>query len=289
MRGVAAVGALMILAVVVWGWPAAVSVGAQTVSASEDLPIVDTHIHYNRDVWGLYSVDDALALLDHAGVRTAFVSSTPDDGTLMLYARAPDRIVPILRPYRTPADQFNWTHDASILAYVAERLNADAGSTYRGLGEFHLLSGQVGNDAAVGLITMAANRGLVLHAHADAGALEELLRVRADVSVIWAHAGMSAQPATVRRIFETYPNVWVELALRTDVAPGGRLDPDWAALFEADPDRFTIGTDTWSPSQWTRVPAAMADVRGWLRQLRPDLATAIASGNAARLLGLSGR
>jgi hypothetical protein len=286
---VGTVGALVVLVGAAWWWPLTVAAGAQGVSAPEDLPIVDTHIHYNRDAWGLYSVDEALALLDQAGVRTAFVSSTPDDGTLMLYARAPDRIVPILRPYRTPADQFNWTHDASILAYVAERLNADTGIPYRGLGEFHLLSGQVGNEAALGMIAMAANRGLVLHAHADAGALEELLRVRPDVSVLWAHAGMSARPSTARRILEAHPNVWVELALRTDVAPGGRLDPDWAALFEAYPDRFMIGTDTWIPSQWTRLPAAMADVRGWLRQLRPDLATAIASGNAARLLGLSGR
>ena len=98
---------------------------------------------------------------------------------------------------------------------------------------------------------------------------------------------MTAQPATVRRIVDAYPNVWVELALRTDVAPGGHLDPDWAALFAAHPDRFMIGTDTWIPSQWTHLPALMADVRVWLRQLPPELAAAIAYGNADRLLGAS--
>ena len=56
------------------------------------------------------------------------------------------------------------------------------------------------------------------------------------------------------------------------------------ALFERYPDRFMIGTDTWVPSQWTRLPALMADVRTWLRQLPPDLAAAIASGNAERVL-----
>ena len=89
-------GWLSVLVVLAVAWAPARPVSAQ--SAADDLPIFDAHIHYNRDAWGLYSVDDALALLDQAGVRKAFVSSTPDDGTLMLYARAPDRIVPSLRP-----------------------------------------------------------------------------------------------------------------------------------------------------------------------------------------------
>ena len=46
-------------------------------AGSEDLPIFDAHIHYNRDVWSLYSVDEALGILDQAGVYRAFVSSTP--------------------------------------------------------------------------------------------------------------------------------------------------------------------------------------------------------------------
>jgi hypothetical protein len=78
--------------------------------------------------------------------------------------------------------------------------------------------------------------------------------------------------------------VSVELALRYDVAPGGRLDPTWAALFQRYPDRFMIGTDTWIPSQWSRLPALMADVRAWLRQLPLEVATAIAYANAERLL-----
>ena len=267
-------------------WPVS-PVGAQT--AADDLPVFDAHIHYNRDVWGLYSVDEALALLDQAGVRKAFVSSTPDDGTLRLYTRAPDRIVPSLRPYRTPSDQISWTRDASILAYVEDQLNQTSGPAYRGIGEFHLLSGEMTRETPLGFTALAASRGLVLHAHAEAGAIEELLKVRPDITVLWAHAGMTASAATVRRIVDAYPNVWVELALRTDVAPGGRLDPDWAALFAAHPDRFMIGTDTWIPSQWTRLPTLMADVRAWLRQLSPELAAAIAYGNADRLLGESAR
>ena len=257
---------------------------ASQPAADDQIAIFDAHIHYNRDDWGLYSVDDALALLDQAGVRKAFVSSTPDDGTLLLYERAPDRIVPDLRPYRTPADQASWTRDASIVPYLADRLS-DASVAYRGLGELHLLSGEAFREVPNAVAALASSRGLVLHVHADADALEQLLAVRDDVVVLWAHAGMTAPPSRVRRVLEAHPNVWVELALRYDVAPGGRLDPDWTALFASYPDRFMIGTDTWVPSQWTRLPSLMADVRAWLRQLPPELAQAIAFDNANRLLG----
>jgi hypothetical protein len=247
-----------------------------------DLPIFDAHIHYNREVWSLYSVDEALALLDQAGVYRAFVSSTPDEGSLLLYARAPERIVLDLRPYRIPADQASWTRDPSILPYLQERLDERA---YRGIGEFHLLSGEVERtDMPREVAALAAGRGLVLHAHADAPALEQLLQLRPDISVLWAHAGMSATPSTVQRLLDVHPNLWVELALRSDVAPGGQLDPEWGALFARYPERFMIGTDTWIPSQWTHLPALMASVRTWLRQLPPDLAQAIAWRNAERLL-----
>ena len=254
---------------------------AGQVPVEDDLPIFDAHLHYNREAWGLYSVEEVLSLLDQAGVPKAFVSSTPDEGTLMLYDRAPERIVPSLRPYRTPIDQATFAQDPSIVGYVQERL---AERRYRGIGEFHLLPGDASQPAPLAFAALGGGGGLVLHVHANAVALREFLDLRTDDSVLWAHAGMSESPATVQRILDSYPNVSVELALRYDVAPGGRLDPTWAALFQRYPDRFMIGTDTWIPSQWSRLPALMADVRAWLRQLPLEVATAIAYANAERLL-----
>lgn len=43
--------------------------------------------------WSSYSPDAILALFDKTGVRKAIVSSTPDDGTLRLYEKAPDRVM----------------------------------------------------------------------------------------------------------------------------------------------------------------------------------------------------
>jgi predicted TIM-barrel fold metal-dependent hydrolase len=202
---------------------------------------------------------------------------------VLLYQRAPDRIVLDLRPYRISSDQATWTRDSSVLPYLEERL---AERPYRGIGEFHLLDGDVERaDVPREVADLAARGGLILHAHADSVAVQQLLLLRPDITVLWAHAGMSATPSTVRRLVDLHLNLYVELALRGDVAPNGVLDPEWAALFAQYPDRFMIGTDTWIPSQWTRLPSVMASVRTWLRQLPPDLAEAIAWRNADRLLG----
>ena len=53
----------------------------------------------------------ALRILDQGGIRRAFVSSTPDEGTVRLYDQAPDRIIPVLRPYRQPGELVSWFRD----------------------------------------------------------------------------------------------------------------------------------------------------------------------------------
>jgi hypothetical protein len=257
-------------------------IGGRGAARGEDLPIFDTHIHYSQDAWAQYSPEEALAILDRAGVRKALVSSTPDDGTLMLYRLAPERIVPILRPYRTRADMSTWTRDPSVLEYVEERL---AWGYYRGIGEFHLAAGEATALVPRRFADLAAERDLFLHAHADAVGVGELLQLRPDIKVLWAHAGLGAGPATVSGLMDLHPNLWIELALRTDVAPGGVLTPEWAALFERHADRVMVGTDTWITSQWTRLPDLMADVRAWLGRLPPDVAERIAYRNAERLFG----
>ena len=251
-------------------------------TSDDDLPIFDTHIHYSPDAWSVYPPEEALAILDRAGVRRALVSSTPDDGTILLYERAPDRIIPILRPYRTRADMMTWTRDPTVLAYVEERL---AQGGYRGIGEFHLGRGEATAPVPGGFLALAAAHDLVLHAHADEVAVEELAALRPDVKVLWAHAGMGATAATAGSLLDRHPNLWVELALRGDVAPGGVLDSEWAALFRRHADRIMIGTDTWITPQWTRLPDLMDAVRAWLRQLPRDVAEQIAFRNAERLFG----
>ncbi|MFQ5521231.1 MAG: amidohydrolase family protein, partial [Candidatus Methylomirabilia bacterium] len=238
--------------------------------------------HYSENSWDRYAPEAILEILDRAGVRRALVSSTPDDGTLRLYEKAPSRIVPILRPYRTRADMAGWYRDPAVLAYVEGRLEK---GVYKGIGEFHLSAGQAATPMIKRLVELAVQRNLILHAHSDDQAVEELFALDQRVKILWAHAGMSAGPGTVGALLDRYPNLWVELALRTDVAPGGQLDPAWRTLFLRHPQRFMVGTDTWIASRWDALPDYLDGVRAWLRQLPPDLASQIAYGNAARFFG----
>jgi hypothetical protein len=85
---------------------------------------------------------------------------------------------------------------------------------------------------------LAAQHKLWLHAHVDDVAVDKLLTLYPGIKILWAHAGMSASATTVGQLLDRFPMLWVELALRSDVAPGGTLDPAWRAVFLKHPERF---------------------------------------------------
>jgi len=261
-----------------------VLVAQATGAGAQDLTITDTHIHYSRDAWSLYSPESVLGLLTVAGVQRAFVSSTPDDGTVRIHDLAPDRIVAVLRPYREAGEAGQWHRDPTVVPYLEGRLARGLGpGQYRGIGEFHLSGSEARSAVVREVADLARRHGLFLHCHCDVEGVEALLELSDAVPVLWAHAGMSAEPATVERLLERSPRLLVELALRSDVAPGGLLAPAWQRLFLRHPDRFMVGTDTWIPSRWADLPDVLRATRTWLRQLPPDVAQRIASGNAERL------
>lgn len=248
---------------------------------AEPLPIFDAHLHYNADSRDTYSPVAVVEILDRAQVTRALVSSTPNDGTRALYAAHPERFVPFLRPYRDDADRARWHGDESLPAWL-ERHLADGG--YRGIGEFHLTGAPKDTAILKRVVALAVQRDLILHAHADTAGVEALYALDPDAKVLWAHAGMSEPPAQIERMLVRYPTLTVELSLRdADIAPGGRLDPQWRALFERHSDRFLLGTDTWTPSRWNLVGVNAESARRWLKQLTPAQASAIAYRNAERL------
>src|SRR5262245_50906437 len=214
---------------------------------AQELPIFDTHIHYSRPDWQVLTPSQILAILDQAGVQRALVSSTPDDGTLKLYDAAPQRIVPFLRPYRSRQDMGSWHSDAAVQAYVEERLKR---GIYKGIGEFHLSAADTDAPTVRRCAALAAQQQLFFHAHVDEATIDTFLRLYPQVRILWAHAGMSAPAATVDRLLEQSANLWVELSMRFDVASGGQLDPAWRAVFLRYPDRFLVGTDTWTTVRW---------------------------------------
>ena len=81
---------------------------AQRATGAQPQPLFDAHLHYSHDAWEVVPPRQAAALLRAAGLRTALVSSSNDEGTQKLLAEAPDIVVPVLRPYRTRADTGAW-------------------------------------------------------------------------------------------------------------------------------------------------------------------------------------
>jgi hypothetical protein len=248
--------------------------------AAAQYPIFDAHIHYSQPDWDVYTPERILSILARAGVRRALVSSTPDDGTLKLFEKAPAAIVPSLRPYRTRDDMSTWTNDPGVAAYVEKRLER---GVYRAIGEAHFGAGDVMAPTVRRLAELAAHHNLFFWCHIDEAAVEAMLKTYPSTRILWAHAGMSASARRVGELVDRYPRLMVELALRTDVAPAGTLDPEWRGLFLRHADRFLVGTDTWVTSRWESVRSANEAVQHWLRQLPREVAEQIAWKNGERL------
>jgi predicted TIM-barrel fold metal-dependent hydrolase len=253
-----------------------------TAGSDADLRIFDTHIHYKEPAWSLYTPAEVITLLKANGVTGALVSSTPDEGTRMLYEEAPEIVVPFLRPYHDDVTSSNWHLDSSILKYIDQRLDA---GIYRGIGEFHIHN-PIDADSEIiqKTVRMALEEDLYIHVHTNHEAIESLFEMEPDIKILWAHAGMSDPPELVSEMFDRFENLWIDTSIRArDIAPGGVLSPEWKALFLKHPDRITLGSDTWVNSQWERYDSIISQDRAWLLQLPEDVARMIAYGNAERL------
>jgi hypothetical protein len=255
------------------------SIGGGLASAQAPRPIIDVHIHYSQDAWSLLPPAEAVKVLRQAGLRKAFVSSSSDDGTQMLLKAAPDLIVPVLRPYRSRGETGTWTKDPSIIAHVEGRLKVN---TYAGIGEFHVYGADADTPVMRRMVELAKQRKIFLHAHSDADAVERMFKQNPEALVLWAHSGFD-QLDKVRAMVSKYKTLWADLAFRTDHAPSGKLDPGWKQLFVDFPDRFMVGTDTYTPERWHYVVEHANYSRKWLADLPPELADNIAFRNAERL------
>jgi predicted TIM-barrel fold metal-dependent hydrolase len=250
--------------------------------------IFDAHLHYNDEAVSAYSVADVLRILRANGVTAILATSRPNDGTraLVAAAREPEggalRVVPFIRPYRTPSDRQTWFSDPAIYTLVETELARGIG--YRGIGEFHVFGAADASTAQVKrIVGLAVARGLWLHAHCDEAALEALFAHDPSVKVIWAHSGFSTRPEALAGYLARHPTLVGELSYRYDITQDGKMAPEWQRLFAAYPDRFVIGSDTWVNQRWAQYGEIMAWYRGWLAQLPEPTARAIAFGNAARL------
>lgn len=253
--------------------------------AANDLPLFDAHLHYKEPAWAPYPVQSVIELMDETGVAMALVSSTPDEGTIMLWQYAPNRIVPELRPYHGDIGSSNWTKAADMETYLAGRLDA---YPHEGIGEFHIHNLDTSDEPLFRqIIAMAKKRDIPLHVHAGTVPVRWLYSLDADVKMIWAHAGLGEPAIEVQRLMREFPSLYADTSLREHNIIGfnDAIDPEWRQILIEFQDRLMIGSDTWVNSQWDRYDDIIAINRRWLSKLPRSVAEKIAYKNAEKLFG----
>lgn len=246
----------------------------------KDSPIFDAHIHYSQDVWEAVPPEDAIRRLREAGIERAMVSSTSDEGTQMLYAVAPDLVIPVLRPYRKFGTTSSWMYDKTVIQYLEERL---AKYRYVAIGEFHLDGAEADLPVVRAVVQLARQHKLMLHVHSDADAIERIFKHDPAAQIIWAHAGFE-EGYVVNDLLDQYENLWVDLSFRHEIYTNGHFLPGWHQLLVDHAGRFMLAIDTYIPQRWLKVQSVMNWQRKFINALPADVAKRIAWENGERVI-----
>jgi hypothetical protein len=248
---------------------------------AQQLPIFDAHLHYSHDAWELVPVPQAIDIMRKAGIKRALISSSGDDGQQRLVQAAPDLVIPELRPYRSRAEVGTWFRDETVIGYLQQKLSQNR---YVGIGEFHLYGADADLPVPQRMVELARTHNLFLHAHSDIDALERLFRQWPQARILWAHAGFE-RPERVAEMLKKHRTLWCDLAFRTDHASNDKLDPGWRAAFLQFPDRFMVGTDSYTPERWHYIAGHAEWSRRWLADLPREVAERIAWKNGEQVFG----
>jgi len=134
------------------------------------------------------------------------------------------------------------------------------------------------------MVELARKHGLWLHAHSDSDAIERLFAQWREARILWAHAGFD-RPQNIAEMLRKHRNLWCDLAFRTDHAARGKIDQEWRKLFLEFPDRFMVGTDSYTPERWHYIGEHAEWSRSWLADLPREVAERIAWKNGEELFG----
>lgn len=257
----------------------AMSILPNASAAEPKMPIFDAHVHYSHDAWDSTPPKAAIAILRKAGLKRAMVSSSSDVGTQKLYAEAPDLVVPSLRPYRKRGEISTWVRDETVIPHLEDRLKR---FRYAAIGEFHVYGADADLPVVRRTVQLAKQYGLWLHLHGDSDAIERVLAQDPEARILWAHSGFD-RPELVRAMLTKHRQLHADLAFRNDHATSGRVDPAWREAFMQFPDRFLVGTDTFTPERWHYIAEHADWSRAWLADLPADVAERIGWRNGETL------
>jgi len=247
-------------------------------------PIFDAQVHYNGNSWNGVSEQAVMNTAKELNIPWLLVASTPNEGTWRLYGEDSVRVIPMLVPGFTSEDRNTWFNDPKIQDYIDRELD---NHPYRGIGEFFLFDGQLDTPVVRHVVALAVERKLVLHARSDPNAIRQLFELGPSLRILWAHAGMHTSPEAIDSLLYRYPNLWLEISHRVDVAPKGKLDPAWRKLMLRYPDRFLLGSGTYNSQYWYQFREYHSRYRDWLKELPPTVAEQIAFRNGLRLFQLT--
>ncbi|HJO73830.1 MAG TPA: amidohydrolase family protein [Rhodospirillales bacterium] len=253
---------------------------APATAFAQQRPLFDGHIHYSHDAWEMLPPAKAVQVLRKAGLKKAFVSSSSDKGTQMLYKEAPDLIVPVLRPYRRRGELGTWFRDETVVTMIEGLL---AKNRYAGIGEFHIDGANADTPVVRRIVQLAAKYKIFLHAHSDSDAVDRIFAQNPDARVLWAHSGF-VPVEEVATMMRKHKNLRADLSFRYELASNGKVNPQWRELFLEFPDRFLLGTDTYTPDRWFSVADYATWSRQWIADLPHDIGENIAFRNAEALV-----
>ena len=243
-------------------------------------PIFDAQVHYNQESWKRVRVEAIINGVEEMNIPWLLVGSTPNLGTWKLWEADPDRVIPMLVPYDIREDRFHWHENPDIIQFIEYEISH---RPYRGIGEFHLYDAQADSHVVRRMVELATEGNLVLHARSDPSALHQLFSMAPSLRILWAHAGVDAKPDEIKKMLGRYRNLWVEISHRRDIAPSGKLKPEWEALMLLYPRRFMLGSGTYSSGYWYKVRSYVAEYRDWLEDLPDEVAERIAYRNGLDL------
>jgi hypothetical protein len=251
--------------------------------AETEMPIFDAHLHYSHDAWEVVPPQAFVDILRKANIKRALVSSSNNEGTKMLQDRAPEIIVPELRPYRSRGELGTWAKDPTVIPFIEDLL---AKRKYVAIGEFHIYGADADLPNMRRIVQLARQHKLFLHSHSDADAVERHFAQDPEARVLWAHSGFE-RPENVRAMLRKYRNLWCDLAFLTAHASNGKVTPGWREAFLEFPDRFLVGTDSFTPERLHYVAEHARWSRQWLTDLPRDTAEKIGFRNGERLFANS--
>lgn len=239
----------------------------------------DVHIHYSHDAWERITPEEAIEKLKAAGIKKAFVSSSSDEGTQRLYNASPDFVIPVLRPYRKRGELNSWYKDLTVVDMLRERLSKNK---YAGIGEFHVSGKNADSDVVKGLVKLAMENKIFMHAHSDADAISRIFKQAPTAKILWAHGGFE-ELSYIIDMLRKHDQLYVDLAYRSEYADGPHVDEAWFEAFQEFPNRFMLGTDTYTPETWSYIGEQAEWDDAWLKNIPQDLAEKISWKNASAL------